>query len=302
MLSGGCNKVNDIQPNEQEGEVPVSAIEAVTGQFPQAKDMVFKTLEKNRVWQVAFSQNAARYSAATDQQLLLVAYQLADRSVPDSLTSLVRSTVIDGGSFSNLKVQNYSWFKDPANNGQFILADYDWRGTSYTFRWTVTNISGRINYVTEMFPYYQLEYRTVTLADLPTTIQESLRNLRADFNYAIIQVDGHAKKRYSVTVQQASNVIALTYNDEGGLTAVSNPQTTQYFSQTSQLPTAIQAYLRDTPELAGFGLGGQFTLLARSTFDTMETYTVNLQKGRETWFMTFNGKGELMTRSYLNLV
>ena len=301
LLSAGCNRVNDIQPNSPE-EVPVSAIDAVTGQFPQAENIVFKTLEKNQVWQVNFTQKAARYSAATDQQMLLVAYQLDDRSVPDSLTSLVRNTVIEGGTFSNLRVQNYSWFKDGTNNGQFIFADYNWRGNRYTFRWNVTNINGNITYVTEMFPYYQLEYRTVTLADLPATIQESLKNQQADFSYAVVQTGQDTEKRYTLTVRQSANTPTLTYNGEGTLVMATNSPNTQYYTAINQLPDPIQTYLRNTPELTGFDLGGQFTILAKNSYGPVETYTVNLHKGRETWFMTFNSNGELTTRSYLNLV
>lgn len=303
LLSAACNRVTDIQPNPNPTEeIPTSAIDAVTGQFPQAEGIVFKTLEKNQVWQVNFTQKAARYNAATNQQMLLVAYQVADRSVPDSLTSVVRNTVIDGGTFTNLRMQNYSWFKDTSNNGQFIFADYDWRGTRYTFRWTVTNLSGKTTYVTELFPYYQLEYRTVTLADLPSSIREPLKNQTLDFNYAVVQVDQQVKKRYGITVKQNSNSFTLNYTDEGLLSSVSSSPTVQYFSEIGQLPTTIQAYLRNTPELAGFGMGGQFTLLAKNKYGMVETYTVNLQKGRETWFLTFNSSGELTTRSYLNLV
>ncbi|WP_420151429.1 hypothetical protein [Spirosoma sp.] len=302
VLGSGCNKVNDIQPNDTEENIPVSAIEAVTGKFPQAKELVFKTLEKNQVWQVNFSQNAARFSAATNQQRLLVAYQVENRSLPDSLTSLVRNTVIDGGTFSNLRLQNYFWYGNATNNGQLILADYDWRGSRYTIRWNVSNVNGRITYVTEMLPYHQLEYRTETLANLPAIIQKSLQDQQADFNYAVVQVGQNTEKRYVLTVRQATNTPTLTYNDEGTLLGVTNLPNTQYYTAIDQLPSAIQTYLRNTSELSGFDVGGQFPLLSKTNYGTIETYTVNLQKGRETWFMTFNSNGELITRSYLNLV
>ncbi|RYF46644.1 MAG: hypothetical protein EOO39_49475, partial [Cytophagaceae bacterium] len=97
-----CNRVTDNQPTPTE-TVPASAIQALTDQYPGAADMVFKTLEKDRVWQVNFTQKSARFSAATNPQKLLIAYQLQTQSVPDSLSSTVRNTVLDGGTFTNLR-------------------------------------------------------------------------------------------------------------------------------------------------------------------------------------------------------
>ena len=56
------------------------------------------------------------------------------------------------------------------------------------------------------------------------------------------------------------------------------------------------------PELAGFSNSGQFSLLSKSQYAGITTYTVNLQKGRQTWFMTFDQQGQLVRRTYLNLV
>ncbi|GAB3800081.1 hypothetical protein GCM10028819_24670 [Spirosoma humi] len=297
-----CNPVTDSQPAPQDDEVPSSAIQAVTEQFPQADEMIFKTVQKNQVWQVSFSQKATRYSAAANTQRLLVAYQTENRSVPDSLSSLVRNTVIDGGTFSNLRVQNYSWFKDDSNNGLFVFADYDWLGNRYTFRWTITTINATTTYVTELFPYYQLEYRTTTLADLPAIIQESITRQPGEFSFATVQLDLQGKKRYAISLKQSSSTRQLQYTDEGVLISVYDPGQLQSLSALTQLPMPIQTYIQHTPELAGFGLGGQFTMLAKTSYNQLETYQVTLQKGKQTWFMLFNGQGELLKRTYLNLV
>jgi hypothetical protein len=296
-----CNRVTDNQPTPTE-TVPASAIQALTAQYPGATDMLFKTLEKGRVWQVNFTQKSARFSAATNPQKLLIAYQLQTQSVPDSLASTVRNTVLDGGTFTNLRVQNYNWFRDSGNNGQFIFADYNWQGNQYTFRWTVTSINGAITYVTELLPSNQLEFRTETLLDLPLAIQQSLTAQGAVFGYALVTVDAQGKKQYVVSAQQNANYYTLTYEENGQLIAVSGSANAQYYSFINQLPASIQTYLQQTPELAGFSNSGQFSLLSKSQYAGVTSYTVNVQKGRQTWFLTFNEQGQLVRRTYLNLV
>ncbi|ARK09833.1 hypothetical protein A6C57_05485 [Fibrella sp. ES10-3-2-2] len=296
-----CNQVTDTQPAPTE-TIPASAIQALTDQYPGAADILFKTLEKGRVWQVNFTQKSARFSAATSPQKLLIAYQLQTQAVPDSLASLVRNTVIDGGTFTNLRVQNYSWFRDGGNNGQFIFADYDWQGNRYTFRWNVTSLNSQITYTTELLPSNQLEFRTETLLDLPPSIQQSLAAQGAVFSYALVTVDAQGKKQYAVSAQQNTTYYNLTYEENGQLVAATGSANAQYYSFINQLPSAIQTYLQQTPELAGFSNSGQFSLLRKSQYAGLTTYTVNVQKGRQTWFMTFDQQGQLVQRTYLNLV
>ena len=229
IIQLACNGVTDDQVAPTE-TIPAAAIQALTDQYPGAADMVFKTLEKDRVWQVNFTQKSARFNAATSPQKLLIAYQLQTQSVPDSLASLVRNTVLDGGTFTNLRVQNYSWFKDGGNNGQFIFADYDWQGNRYTFRWTVTSINGKITYVTELFPSNQLEFRTETLLDLPLVVQQSMTAQGASFSYALVTVDAQNKKQYAVSVQQNANYYTLTYAENGQLLAATGSANAQYYA------------------------------------------------------------------------
>ncbi len=307
VLSSACNRVIDSQPMPSIAPaetIPASAIQTVVGQFPQAGNIIFTPLEKNRVWQVSFEEKAVRYQAVTNQQLLLVAYQLANAALPDSLTAQLANTVVEGGTFSNLRVQNYAWFRSATNNGQIILADYEWRGNRYMFRWNITTLNGQITYLTEMLPNTQLEYRTVTLADLPPLIQQSLVDQQVDFDNAEVQIDEQAKKRYSLTVRQTNSVYTLTYDNAGQLVSAVNLNAAQRFTSVSQLPSAIQSYLSNTAELAGFTPSGQFSLLAKTqySYHNLETYSVNLQKGRQTWFLTFDGRGQLLSRSYLNMV
>ncbi len=294
-----CNPVTDRQPTPSDGVSP-NAIRAVTSRFPQAKEMIFTSLERDRVWQVNFNQQQAQYRAVTNQQTVLLADLLTTQAVPDSLALLVNNTVINGGTFTNLRAETYLWYRDSASADRFVFADYDWQGTRYTFRWTITNIKGNITYVLEMMPYYQLEYRTASQFDLPTSIQQSIGDQLTSFDHAIVRVDGQGKKQYSVAGQQKASFVSLTYDDAA--TLIGNSGNQQRLTSIGQLPAGIQTYIRDAPELVGFGLAGQFAGLTKSTNKEVDTYSVVLQKGRQTWFMVFSREGQLLSRSYLNLV
>lgn len=302
LLSSACNRVIDSQPTPVPANqtIPASAIQAVVARFPQAELMVFAPLEKNQVWRVSFQQKTVPYQAVTNPQLLLVAYQATNPTVPDSLKATLTNSVVDGGVLSNLRLQAYNPVTSP--NDRIVLADYDWQNTRYTVRWTITTLSGQVTYLTELLPETQLQYRTEALADLPPLLQQSLAEQQVAFDNAQVQVNGQAKKRYSLTVRQGSAFYTLLYDDAGQLLGAVNLGVAQHYTAINQLPDAIQSYLSRTPELANFTLGGQFSILAKTPYRGLETYTVNLQKGRQTWLMTFDKVGQLVTRSYLNLV
>ncbi len=300
LLFFACSRDNSLMPDSS--DAPSAQVRArVTTQYPQAENLVAKALEKDRVWQVDFTQNTAQYSAAVSTNQFLASFEKGG-AAPDSLTFLARNTVVAGGTFSNFSVQRYSWYKNPGNYGQRFLADYDWQGTRHTYRWGVTNINGRITFVTEVIPHTQLEYRTENLADMPAPIQQFVQGERASFDFAEVQVDGQGRKLYTVGIRQNDKPFTLLANNDAAIVGISYHPNPQYFTEIGQLPATIQTYLRDTPELTGFGLAGQFTVLAKNQFGALTTYRVNLQKGRQTWFMLFDANGKLVSRNYLNLV
>lgn len=306
LVSSGCNRVIDSQPLpiDPDETVPPSAIQIVASRYPQAVELVFSPLEKDQVWRVNFQQRATRYQAVTNQQLLLVAYQLTPTVSADSLRATLSNTAISGGTLSNIRLQEYNWYRnvEAIDNGQVILADYSWHGNSYTLRWSAAVLSGQAIYRTELIPQTELDYRTVTLADLPPLIQQSLAEQQTGFTNARVQIDGQSQKHYTLIVPQPNATYTLTYNTAGNLLGAVTTNAIQRFSAVSQLPASIQAYLNSTPELAGFSLGGDQSLLARTDYRGLQTYTVKLQNGQQVWQMTFNSQGQLLTRSYTYMI
>ncbi len=309
LLSGSssCNRFTDQQPTPDSGPPPAS-VQALTQQYPQAQDILFTTIVPNRLWQATFTQQRQRYQALTSPTQLLTTDQLIEGSVPDSLTRVLESTVVAGGRYSNPRFRQYDWFRAVTTNGQFtyLYADYTWQQQPYTIYWSIARPAvGKAFYNAYLLPFQKVDYQTRTLADLPETIQASLRNQNLLFTLAVIQVDGFGKRRYTLSVQQPTAPLKdqywqLTYDDDGQLLGATNQATAYFFQQRDQLPPAIQQYLQ-RPELTDFDLGtkgGQFGSFARHTYGALNTFSVNVEKGNQAWVMTFSDKGQLISRVF----
>ncbi len=294
-----CNRYNDQQPTPDNGP-PSSSVQALTQQYPQAQDILFTTLANNQLWQTNFIQQRQRYQALLSPTRLLTADQLIDGGVPDSLSRLLTSTVVAGGTFSNPRLRHYDWFS-AGNSGKVmhLFADYTWQQQPYTVSWTVTQLSsGQVTYYLELLPYQLAEYETDRLSEVPESLQGTLRQQGLTFTYGWIQVDALRQRHGTLSVQKQGQQVYLNYDDDGQPLAVSNQQTAQFFQQLDQLPPAIQQYLQRS-ELVGFGLKGADASLARHTYGSLSTYRVNLQKDNQAWLMTFSDKGQLISRSFL---
>ena len=308
LLTGSsCNRFIDRQPTPDSGPPPAS-VQALTRQYPQAQDILFTTVVPNRLWQANFVQLRRHYQALTSPTQLLTTDQLAEGSVPDSLARPLEPTVVAGGTFSNFRLRQYDWFRTVTGNGQFIYAyaDYTWQQQPYTVYWFISpSLVGKAYYNAYLLPYQKTDYQTRTLADLPETIQTSLRDQNLLFTLAVIQIDAVNRRRYTLSVQQTSVPLKdqywqLTYDDSGQLLAATNQATATLFQQRDQLPPSIQQYLQ-RPELAGFDLGrkgGQFDSFARHTYGSLTTYAVNVEKDKQAWVMLFSEQGQLVSQTF----
>lgn len=294
-----CNRYSDQQPTPDNGP-PSGSVQALTRQYPQAQGILFTTIANNQLWQTNFVQQRQRYQALLSPARLLTADQLIDGVVPDSLTRLLETTVVAGGTLNNLRLRQYDWFSSPGNNRvTHVFADYIWQQQTYTASWTITQLtSGQITYYLELLPFQLAGYETDRLTEVPESLQITLREQGLTFTYAWIQVDALRQRHGTLSVQKQGQQLYINYSDDGEPLAVSNQQTAQFFQRLDQLPPVIQQYLQ-RPELAGFGLKGAEASLARHTYGSLSTYRVNLQKDNQAWLISFSDKGQLISRSFL---
>jgi len=188
----------------------------------------------------------------------------------------------------------------------YPYADYTWQQQPYTVYWSITRPpDGNAFYTAYLIPFQKTDYQTRTLADLPETIQAALRDQGLQFTLAQIQVDALNKRRYTLSAQQPSAPLKdqywqFIYDEDGQLLAATNQATAAYFQQPDQLPPAIRQYLQ-RPELVGFKLGstgGPFGSFARHTYGSLVTFSINVEKEKQSWVMLFSDKGQLISRSF----
>lgn len=305
LVFSSCNRFIDQQPAPDKGP-PIGSVLAITQWYPQAQDVVLTTVSDNQLWQASFTQQRHRYQGLVDPGRLLSADQMIEGELPDSLTRLLKPTVVAGGTLSKPRFRQweYGWsgLRNLSGPIEYLLADYIWQQQLYTARWTVAQpTTGKAYYNLELTPLQQAEYQTGTLTDLPESIQTILREQGLTFTYATIQLTATGQRRYALSVNQQGQYWNLTYTEDGQLLAVSNPQTAQLIQQAEQLPSSIQAYLR-RPEVAGFSLNqgsAMYGYTARHTYSTMSTYRISLIKDNQAWLLLFSDRGQLISQSFL---
>lgn len=306
LLSGSsCNRFIDKQPTPDHGP-PAGTVQALTGLYPQAQDILFTTIVPNQLWRATFTQQRQRYQALTKPAQLLTADQLVDGSLPDSLTRLLAPTAVAGGTFSNPRFQHWQkgWASviDSIRPMPYLYADYTWHQQAYTVYWSLARpTTGRPFYNLQLLPFRQGEYQTRALTDIPELIRADLDRLGLTFWYAIIQVGTLGKQRYKLFAQQPSALPTgqywqLDYDENEQLLAIINNGTAHNFKEPDQLPLAIQQYLQ-RPELAGFSLH-QSNWFRRHTYGSLTTYAVTVEKDKQAWIMLFSDKGQLISRSF----
>lgn len=304
--ASSCNRYTDRQPTPDTGPTPGTG-QALIQQYPQAENIVFTTLVANQLWQSTFTQQRQRYQALVGPARLITVDQLVDGSLPDSLTRILRSTAVAGGTFSNPRFRQYTgWYTTPrlSSPPSYVYADYTWQQQTYTTRWYIDRSnSGLPFYYTELLPFQQASYETNALTDLPESIQSTIRDQGLTFVYAIISVEGYNKQQYTVWISQQNQTWELTYNNAGQLVAAVSAGTAQPIQQVNQLPSAIQTYLR-RPELAGFDLsrtGALYGYTTRHTYGVLNTYRVSLIKENQGWLFLFSENGQLISRSFMTI-
>ena len=306
LLGGsGCNRFIDQQPTPDHGP-PAGTVQALTQRYPRAQAILFTTLVPNQLWRATFTQQRQRYQALTSPAQLLTADQLIDGPMPDSLTRLLASTVVAGGTFSNPRFQQWEkgWSSviDPTRPMPYLYADYTWHQQSYTVYWSLAwPPTGRPFYNLHLLPFRQGDYQTETLTDIPERLRADLDRLGLRFRYALIQVGTLGKRRYTLYVQQPSALPTgqywqLDYDEDEQLLAIINNGTAYHFKGPAELPLAIRQYLQ-RPELAGFSLR-QSNWFRRHTYGSLTTYAVTVEKDKQAWVMTFSDEGQLISRDF----
>lgn len=197
----------------------------------------------NQLWRATFTQQRQHYQALTSPAQLLIADQLVDGTLPDSLARVLNPTVAAGGHFSNPRFRQWQkgWSTFSGNNGPtfYLYADYIWQQQPHTTYWQINQLtSGKTWYTVRLLPFQQAAYETRALTDIPESLQVTLWEQNLTFVHAWIQVDAFGNPDYTLSVSRPGQSWQLSYDNNGQLIAVSDPKTAQFFQDPAQLPPA----------------------------------------------------------------
>lgn len=301
VLLGACNKVKDTNP--QAANVPAQVVQLVKEQYENASNLTFSEIVKDKIWQADFDTPQKKIAAAVNTSNVISSYRLAGDQAPDSLSALLQSFVIKGGTFSNFKEEEYTWYKE-GNYGKTFVADYAWNGGKYLFQWGVTMLSGTATYNLEMAPAIS-KVTSLSQQDLPPAILQYLSQRGVAFERYTVYKNTQEQNTYSVYVSKNNKYFTLLFNNDNILVAGFEDLT--FVDNISSLPENIKNYLASTPEYNDFVVAGQFAHLYKSTYDGVTSYDIVIQKntgtyaGTQVWFITLDQQANVILRNYLAL-
>lgn len=227
-LCSGCNNVVDVQEPDTEVVVPESAIAAIKTGYPDAREFVFKTLIKEKLWKAKFSSQANTFETNVSPTAIsgAVYRNSADANLYKGLTDKLK---ISGGTLSNVQLLESA--TDSAARMQYILNGRPRLLTYYVLNdWHIIKLAAP----------YPVESYTVGLPDLPENIVSFCEQANIDLDSSQITVneDQASKKMYIIHPQaalfpiffdEAGNVKWVAKNSDG--TALVNKTNNQIGSK-----------------------------------------------------------------------
>ncbi|GAB2792810.1 hypothetical protein GCM10027275_42210 [Rhabdobacter roseus] len=263
--------------------------------------MVFTEIVADKIWGVDLQTTEKKVNAAVNKNTIISSYRLAADLPPDSLVNLLNPSVIKGGSFSNYREEEYSWYRE-GNYGQRLVADYNWQGKTHRFQWGITMLSGQATYTLEML---SAKSRVTSLAeeDMPNPIRNYLSQKGLGFSTGTIFKNDQDENMYQVMVSQNNTFFTLLFNNQHTLIGGSEQPT--LLNGVQALPESIRHYLANTPEYKDFVFEGQFARNYKRTYDGVTSYDLCIQKntgtmyGTQVWFITLDQAGNVLVRSYM---
>lgn len=86
-----CDRVEGLRPEEE--EISKATASLIGDRFPDAANVTFRTIDKDRLWEARFDQGAVSYYAGLQTDKILAVHRLLGSSVPDSIDRIIRSNI-----------------------------------------------------------------------------------------------------------------------------------------------------------------------------------------------------------------
>jgi hypothetical protein len=215
-----CDGVNDLQPEQDvTSVVPQAAITAIKKEFPQATELRFTTVEKNKVWNSEFKVQIRKMNATVNHTgQILDAFQIADNSndLPENAKKYIQ-TNYPGATIKKVgeqmgpgqKVTGYKVLI-ATKEGKEVTMVFDTTGALIMLVALDTN-GLQIGDGQNTIKTYSIEQK-----DLPEAIKKVLNEKHPDYKYikGIVMIqDG--TKTYNVIVSKDLTNFEYVFDEKG---------------------------------------------------------------------------------------
>ncbi|MBO9613313.1 MAG: hypothetical protein J7619_11485 [Dyadobacter sp.] len=132
-----CDKVEGPEPNP--GEVPQSTAKLLTDSFPDAKNVVFKTILANALWEAHFEEGQVKYYMGLQPGKIVALHKLLGDVVPDSMQQIIREKFPIA---KNAKLSDYraEVRLDPDKEGVWYRAKITADGQDFSIKWIYSKV------------------------------------------------------------------------------------------------------------------------------------------------------------------
>ncbi len=302
LMLGACNQVNDLQPDLP--GIPEEAIGVVKKEFPNATDIILKTLLDKKIWEVKFTSEKNRYTSLANTSKMWETFRANHDSVPALLGELLGGTSFQGGTFS-VNSEDIAFYSTGERRNRLV---YSFKGTDYVFDWQRYNGQNyRPTSANFEFAMYKLAIND--FQDFPTTVKDYiLADKGLAFLNGEIRILLNYEKQYVIRVNFTKNDKLLTgtmlFDEKGALRWISREfnQPDQYSPESNidSFPDPIARILEQSEELKSFQYQSPETDKWRGEYNGVTSYYLKLRnKGNaEVCELYFDKDGILLNKRY----
>ena len=127
-----CDKVDGPEPDP--GEIPQSTAKLLTDNYPGAKNVVFKTIQANTLWEARFEEGQTKYYMGLQPDKIVAIHKLLGDAVPDSMQQIIRKSfpITQNAVLSDYREQKQL---DADAEGTWYRAKITADGKEFSIRW-----------------------------------------------------------------------------------------------------------------------------------------------------------------------
>jgi hypothetical protein len=289
----GCANVKDLQPPDGD-QLPDSVVRIFNDAVPGAQQIVFKTLEKDWLYEVNYVLNDRKGYAGLDTKQILRNSRMVSAQLPDSLKQFVSALSLDNVTISEL------WEVEMPGQSKQYYSKCTWGTRDYMLGYLFQNTSGNKVYQAMLLPYskFYVGLGRGDLFRLPAKTQQILAGKKYGLGGGGVWVSGGDDDIYSLNVGPAPDSLtsySMTFHKTGDILNAF-PRDRQIYKTIDECPEGLRNYLRYNPPFSAFTLNNGY----KFTDSGVSGYFLSLQSSlsSESTSLFFDGDFNVIFRTY----